>query len=40
MFIISPIYLSSYIRKKLFEPFSSQYFSESSYSKYRTAQFL
>lgn len=40
MFIISPIYLSSYIRKKAFEAFSSQHFSESRHSKRRTVQLL
>ena len=40
MFIISPIYLSTYIRKKPFEAFSSQDFSESRHSKHRTALLL
>ena len=34
------IYLSSYIRKKQFEPVSSQHFSESRYYMHQTVQFL
>ena len=34
------IYLSSYIRKKQFEPVSSQHFSESRYYMHQTGQFL